>query len=294
LSERFERDGYLFFRNVIDRNKVSKVRNDIMDVLLSYDLIQNGESEPIWSGKEVADWLEIHTKIHALKSFDEFRNCSEVVSILERLSRSSLYAWMNVDVRTHTPKVAPPTAIHQDYQVFYRAGRFYIAWIPLMDVTADVGGIDIAPGSHKSVTENDYVLSNGRYLTGNEGVLLPVVPEERCGTFARSTYNAGDLLVIHDKVAHRSLPNTSKKIRLSMDVRFQPKDSFIPWYAQLTASELERYTRRAMRAMLDAGPTQEQIQKIWWTLYWDEGGEFTVDRVRSAMDRNMSRRFGSF
>jgi len=152
-----------------------------------------------------------------------------------------------------------------------------------MDIDEAVGGVDIAPGSHKTVTEKDYVFSKDRYYTENAGALLPLTMEERCGRFAHATYRAGDLLVIHDKVAYRSRPNTSNKLRLSMDVRFQPKDSFIPWYARITASDLERYNRRLNEACISAGATQDQMQRTLWRLFWYEGGETSVDRIRQEM-----------
>jgi hypothetical protein len=294
LWQRYEDDGYLFFRNVIDREKIREVRSDIISVLHDYGLIPEDQKDaPVWTGKEVPDFLEIHTKIHALKSYDEMRTNPALVGIMERLFGAPVYSWMNVDVRTQTPRMVPITSIHQDYQVFYRAARFAISWIPLMDIEENVGGVDIAPGSHKSVTEADYGWSKERYYTGNAGCVLPALTEERCGRFARTTYNAGDLLVMHDKVAHRSLANTSKRLRLSMDVRFQPRDSFIPWYAKITASDLERYNRELNEEFIAVGATQEQMQRTLWRLFWYEGGEITPERITLEMQKRYPIPFGT-
>jgi len=284
FREKFEEDGYLVLRNVIDSQKVAEVRSDIISILRDEGLISNdGSEEPIWSGKNVSDFLDIHTKIHALKSYDEMRVNRSLVDLMEKLYGGPVYVWMNVDVRTQTPKMVPPTIIHQDYQVFYRGGRFSIAWIPLMDIDEAVGGVDIAPGSHESVTERDYVYTKDKYYTESAGALLPLTIEEKCGRFAHTTYKSGDVLLIHDKVAHRSRPNTSNKLRLSMDVRFQSKDSFIPWYTRITASDLERYNRRLSQAFIAAGATQDQMQRTLWRLFWYEGGDISVDRIKGEM-----------
>ena len=269
---------------MIDKEQVAAVRSDIMSILRGEGVIPEGEKDvPIWSGKNVPDFLEIHTKIHALKSFDAMRTSPSLVQMMEKLCGGPVYVWMNVDVRTQTPKMAPPTIIHQDYQVFYRGGRFAISWIPLMEIDDAVGGVDIAPGSHKTLTERDYVYSKDRYYTENAGALMPLAVEKSCGEFAHASYNSGDLLVIHDKVAHRSRPNISNKLRLSMDVRFQPRDSFIPWYAKITASDLERYNRRLNEACISSGATQDQMQRTLWRLFWYEGGEISVDRIKREM-----------
>jgi len=284
LKERFDEDGYLVLRNVIDKEKVANVRSDIISILRDGGVVPRSEKEvPKWSGKAVPDFLDIQTKIHALKSFDEMRLHRSLEDVMEKLCGGQVYVWMNVDVRTQTRKMAPPTIIHQDYQVFYRGGRFSIAWIPLMEIDEAVGGVDIAPGSHKSVTERDYVYTNDKYYTGSAGALLPLTIEEKCVGFAHTSYNPGDLLLIHDKVAHRSRSNSSDKLRLSMDVRFQPRDSFVPWYAKITASDLERYNRKLNETFILAGATQDQMQRTLWRLFWYEGGEVSVDRVKKEM-----------
>lgn len=293
LWDRYNEDGYLYFRDVLDRDKLQEVRHDIISVLHDYGVIPKNETDvPTWTGKEVPDFLEIHTKIHALKSYDEMRTNPALVKIMEQLFGAPVYSWMNVDVRTQTPRMVPITSIHQDYQVFYRAARFAISWIPLMDIEQNVGGVDIALESHRTVTETDYGWSKDRYYTGNAGAVLPALAEEQCGSFARTTYNAGDLLVIHDKVAHRSLPNTSKKLRLSMDVRFQAKYSFIPWYATITASDLERYNRKLNEEFIAAGATQDQMQRTLWRLFWYEGGEITRERITREMQHRYPIPFG--
>lgn len=294
LRQKYEQDGYLFFRDVIDHDKVREVRSDIISILHDYGLVPEAENDvPVWTGKELPDHLEMHTKIHALKSYDEMRTNPGLVGIMKQLFGAPVYSWMNVDVRTQTPRMVPITSIHQDYQVFYRAAPFAISWIPLMDIEENVGGVDLALGSHKTITEADYGWSKERYYTGNAGAVLPALTAEQCGAFARTTYNVGDLLVIHDKVAHRSLPNTSKKLRLSMDVRFQPSDSFIPWYAKITASDLERYNRKLNEEFIAVGATQDQMQRTLWRLFWYEGGEITPARITREMQYRYPIPFGT-
>lgn len=303
LRQRFDEDGYLFFRNVLDRNMVTQTRLDILDVLRKFRLIpQNELSEPMWSGKNLGDPIEIQTAIYALKSYEELRKCNEVMEIMEQLWGTSIYCWKDAPVRTQPPKAATSTPAHQDYQLFFRGGRFSVGWIPLMDIDENVGGVELAPGSHKILSEKDYVLLKGRYVTSRaysqeaaeKAIWLPQIPQEKIGGFVRTNYEVGDLLVMHDSVAHRSVPNSSKKIRLSMDTRFQPQDSSIPWYAKVTDCEQERYLRRSEDAMVQAGATQEQMQRIFWRIYFFEGTEITPERVINEIQRFNPPLFGAF
>ena len=303
LRQRFDEDGYLFFRNVLDRNTVARTRSDILEVLRKFGLITpNERSEPIWSGKNIADLIEIQTAIYSLESYDELRECNEIMGIMERLWGAPVYSWKLAPVRTQPPKAATPTPAHQDYTLFFRGSRFSVGWIPFMDIDESVGGIELIPGSQKVFSENDYALLKGRFLTGRaysqtaaeKAILLPQIPSERVEGFVRTNYGAGDLLVMHDMVVHRSVPNVSKKLRLSMDTRFQPQDSHIPWYAKVADCEYDKYSRRSEDALLEAGATQEQMQRIFWRTFYFEGTEITPERVRAEIQRYNPPLFGAF
>jgi len=303
LRQRFDEDGYLFFRNIIDLKKVNQTRSDVLDVLCRFGLIEENENnEPIWSGKVLADLIDVQTAIYALESYEQLRQCNEIMTIMERLWGAPVYSWKLVPVRTQPPKAGTPTPAHQDYQLFFRGGRFSVGWIPLMDIDESVGGIELIPASHKIFSETDYALLEGRFLTGRaysqvaaeKAVLLPQIPPEKVGGFVRTNYQLGDLLVLHDMVVHRSLPNVSKKFRLSMDTRFQPQDSHIPWYAKMTDCEYDGYSRRSEDALLEAGATQEEMQRIFWKIFYFEGTEITPTRVRAELRRYNPPLFGAF
>ncbi len=160
LVNAFNQDGYLFLRSVIDPEGVVNLRNDIIEILASYNLVAEKQtSEAVWTGKNLSDWLEVHAKVHALQSFDTLRNHREVLSMIGMVAGAPVLPWLNTDVRIQTPKSVPPTPVHQDYQCFYRAARFFVAWIPLIEIGDDVGGISIAPGTQRTLTEKDYVIS---------------------------------------------------------------------------------------------------------------------------------------
>ena len=52
LASKFADDGYLFFRDLLDKKRVERVRDDIISVLKEHGFInKNANSDPIWSGK---------------------------------------------------------------------------------------------------------------------------------------------------------------------------------------------------------------------------------------------------
>jgi hypothetical protein len=101
---------------------------------------------------------------------------------------------------------------HQDG---YYSQQFHLrtAWIPVMDVDTEMGGIKIASGLH-----------HDGYLHDDDTDEIKAIPESRIpeGLCRQTNYHLGDVLVFGEFVPHTGLPNgTTKNLyRLSFDVRF--------------------------------------------------------------------------
>jgi ectoine hydroxylase-related dioxygenase (phytanoyl-CoA dioxygenase family) len=85
-----------------------------------------------------------------------------------------------------------------------------------MDIGADLGGLTIAPGSHKWGPLHD-----------DDAPPLYEIPQGRIDDSAwrRSDYKVGDVLIFHNLVVHAALDNVSEMLRLSIDVRAVPASS---------------------------------------------------------------------
>lgn len=84
-------------------------------------------------------------------------------------------------------------------------------WIPLVDTTMEMGGMQVIPGSHR----------------------WPLIPHERVETYlgipeeklpphtvADCPVPLGGVLMLQHKTVHRSIPNTSRQVRWSLDLRY--------------------------------------------------------------------------
>jgi hypothetical protein len=85
------------------------------------------------------------------------------------------------------------------------------AWIPVMDIAAEMGGICLAPGMHTV-----------GYLHDQESMAIQPIPEERIPEelCRHVDYHPGDVLVFEGFMPHTGLPNATNLYRLSIDVRF--------------------------------------------------------------------------
>jgi hypothetical protein len=59
---------------------------------------------------------------------------------------------------------------------------------------------------------------------------------------------------------HWALPNTSDRIRLSLDARYQPLSDPRTWQAEKTIPELRQYRQNVRSIALAAGASEEQFE----------------------------------
>ena len=109
----------------------------------------------------------------------------------------------------HEEMTTPP---HQDYIFIQGSIDVLTVWLPFHD-TADTGGLGLYGGSHRSgLKEYEVALGAGA---------LAVKGELDESTFTYSPLSVGDALVFHSHTIHRGVENTSSRLRISADYRFQ-------------------------------------------------------------------------
>ena len=109
------------------------------------------------------------------------------------------------------------TSWHQDNGVVTEDAddsEILTVWIPLTAATEAHGCLTVVPGSHR-----------GSILThcpgGDSGLEIPESVLPRDGAVPQPM-EPGDVLLLHRRTAHASLPNVSEDIRWSLDLRFNP------------------------------------------------------------------------
>jgi ectoine hydroxylase-related dioxygenase (phytanoyl-CoA dioxygenase family) len=148
------------------------------------------------------------------------------------------------------------TPAHQD-NYFFRSPHYYTTWIPLMDIDESVGGLAIADASHRSgyyqhwfrgseqlgVPQNadearSWSASGGSPATGD------VKAEDLEQRWLNADYRAGDVLIFAPMMLHRGLENTSDKIRISADIRYQKRGTPTVWRARHRFTYSQNYAAK--------------------------------------------------
>jgi hypothetical protein len=126
--------------------------------------------------------------------------------------------------------------LHQDWTVVdERRHVAFMAWIPLVDTNRENGTLEVLPGSHR-VFRGLRAPTLRSPLKGHEAKLL--------GGLEPLTMRAGDVVIMHNALAHFSAPNLTTSPRPAVVVRGCSRDARIVFhYANPGAPEgqVERF-----------------------------------------------------
>ncbi|MFD2080617.1 Phytanoyl-CoA dioxygenase (PhyH) [Actinopolymorpha cephalotaxi] len=239
LWRRLDTDGYLYLPGYLDREEVLAARRDIATSLAGEGIL-DPEADPMLAVPGPSE----HNRI-----FDDLAKASEplrrvlyagaMVRLYERLFGEPVrhydYTWLRA------VRPGRGTAPHGD-SVFMNRGtpNLLTAWVPLGDVDLRLGGLMLLEGSNRlesvrrdyhtrdvdAYCENDEeeaeLAREGRW--GWNGVFSPDPVALRADLGLRwvtGEYAAGDVVTFPMYTLHGSLDNTSTRVRLSCDLRYQ-------------------------------------------------------------------------
>ncbi len=220
LRKRMERDGYLFIRGLMPANKLESLRRQLLEIARDAGWVK--KDVPL--DEAIADlngfcvepeqkYNEVYLQMYKLQDFQAIYHHPDLIALFERLLGDTVFLHPSVIGRTIFPqRDAFTTPAHQDFIPIQGTPDTYTAWIPLSDIPEELGGLQIASGSHRQgVYEHRPSLGAG----GME-VIDPLD-----GTWVGNPFKQSDLLIFHSLAVHKGLPNRSDKLRLSLDGRYQ-------------------------------------------------------------------------
>jgi hypothetical protein len=241
LRGRMAEDGYLFFRGFWDRARVQAVRDSITRQLERLDFLLPGsprdEARSIPGrevGRAIGNPLDQRDGVlrdlvfgpEIMGFFAEF---------LGGPARSFDYIWF----RTKGPGLG--SAVHCDLVYMGRGTQdVFTMWVPLGDVPLELGGLLVLEGSHQKAAALQAYLARdvdtycanrddaADYAEGRkgwDGALSKNPPALQASLGGRwltaEEFRLGDALIFNMRLVHGSLDNTTDRIRLSTDTRYQ-------------------------------------------------------------------------
>lgn len=172
------------------------------------------ENTPFWTGPAVFALLRHDGLLDAIESLIGPEIYSNPVQHVRLKPPEKL---VPIDPKSGKPKLGA-TPWHQDNSVVTEDAdrtETITVWFPLVDVTAEMGSLQVVPGSHR-----DGLLAHcpskgpgglhvpDRFFRPEDGVAVPM--------------RRGSVLLMHRRTLHSSLPNSSDTVRFSLDLRYHP------------------------------------------------------------------------
>lgn len=228
LRARMAEDGYLFVRKLFDPDALLAVRRDVLALCKASGWLHPGV--PMMEGRGRSDlhgghWegTALYRQVQRLESFHALAHSPVILELMQHLVQSEVLVHprniQRVTVPGFVKRTTPP---HQDYHLIQGTHRFYTLWFPLGDCPIELGGLAVAPGTHRRgalpICPSE----------GVGGVQVDVNPDEL--TWHTSRFELGDALLLTGLTVHRALPNlTGDVYRLSVDFRYQSVNDPVVW-----------------------------------------------------------------
>lgn len=229
LDAAWEKDGYWFFRGVLDKEAVARLRQHWIDELENNAVIDPLGDVPTdksvrYNGGSLETYPFRMEPIAAKRPWEQFVAEEPINAFFTRLFKDDPF-WVPIVEYRATPPQQDTTksridAIHQDGP-FSPGIPFRICWIPLAEIDADTGGLMLAEGLAAERVSFHPTLEGGSIGP----IPLDAIPSDR---WRRTTYQAGDVLLMNLWTPHTGLANRSDRFRLSMDHRVMAKGDKCP------------------------------------------------------------------
>ena len=219
LSADLELNGYAILPNFLSQAEVEKIQSDIKQVFIT--ALSHAGLEGI-SPTVDGSFEEIYSKVMSTdpalkgKAYDLLGKLNSVLQVFGKETLTDLVnnifnepvVLNSVQVRLDDNSNSHVLPWHQETnQISILTANL---WLPLIDLEKNMGGLEICPGSHK--------LGLQKHIEKSRDNKFDRLPETLVGEYEtlRIQPKAGDALVFHPFLYHRSIPNSSSKIRLTV------------------------------------------------------------------------------
>ncbi len=222
LRQQFERDGYVYVRQLLDGDLLLNLRRQIVKICEECGWLKPG-SDPMdavsWTSPKVEgeeDYFDAYDRIQRLQDFHALAHEPPVMQLMRGLLGDTAFPHPLSIARLVFPESQEwSTPPHQDYVNNQGTEKLYACWIPLSDCPLSLGSISVLRGSHRlGLQPVEYALGAGHRQTS-------LSPQARSMDWVASDFKLGDVIAFHSLTIHRALPNDTDRMRLSVDFRYQ-------------------------------------------------------------------------
>lgn len=248
IRDRFNKDGYLFFKGLLSRGKILLSKEILINKLVKLNRIDTSfpRRENCILGTFGYGFF-YDFKLQSRKIFKKVLESSRIFNFFTNFFQTSPKTYSYKWLRAVATKEY--TGAHCDC-VYMGCGSRHLltVWIPLSDIEIEQGTLIINPGSQKYKSLHSYQNLNVDRDTPNDveatGHLTtnPIswktknnlklscffdsasIPIKHKANWVTENMKAGDVVILGIYTIHMSTTNKTKQFRLSCDTRWQPSN----------------------------------------------------------------------
>jgi len=260
-AARMAKDGYLWLPGLLPRDVVTRLHELLARHVQAAGWLREG-TDPRACVADPAracvdpepEYLGVIEGFNRLIEYNALSHHPRIVGFLEAMIGETVLVHPKPLPRNIFPALeAYTTPAHQDFPNIQGTEAVYTAWIPLVDCGPEVGGLQVAAGSHQGGVY-EFGIGNG---AGGIEILEPFD-----GQWVGGPMKVGDVLLFHSMTVHKGIANRSDKLRMSVDVRYQAvTEPFNPMNADRPYGAPE--TWEALYDMWPDTPDARRLQYYW-------------------------------
>lgn len=223
LREIARRDGFLFFRGLLQKDLVLALRDTVLDFARRTGWLEPGKRVGYYQDP---DWVNLQVHVQNSAEMWALGDCIPIHRAIHAVEGRSSYLQLSTanTCRVFSPHPDMATQPHQDAFYVRMIADFWTAWIPLGDCPRELGPLALLAGSH----------TGGLREHRGHGIVDGGVTVDEDAVWSTTDYLCGDAVLFRPHTLHRSLPNRSANtLRLSADFRygFWDEASAVDWRA---------------------------------------------------------------
>ena len=220
LWNRLCEDGYLFIRQLVGAEDIDSLRVRLLPILgragwISKDHpLENLEADQSnFCVEPEPRYRKVYLELYKLREFHALKHHPRIIEFFEGMFGEAVFPHPTAIQRTIFPQRGVfTTPAHQDFIPIQGTPETFTVWMPLTDCPTELGSLTVAAGCHRAGV---YAFKPSLGAGGLE-ITDPLTGHWREGGFA-----LGDALIFHSMTPHKALPNTTNRLRLSVDYRYQ-------------------------------------------------------------------------
>ena len=243
--EKFRENGYFIAEHIVSEKKINAVLENIFRIYFKYNPSSKlHELQEPWKSdlfhEEMIKFRKSDLKRFSLL-YDSVQTGASLIELFSdelilkcsanlldvKNSELSVSEWMiRMDAPADKRNVA---GWHQE--ISYLRNNGLVVWIPLSDITPDLGRVQVCPKSHREGELK--VVQNKNLPSGVSNVSYDEIEPEYVAKYSIMDVDIkkGDVLFFNTKLFHRSGVNTSNRIRFSCNTHhaISTAEDFVPF-----------------------------------------------------------------